>query len=190
MSAVTFATAQILRVLPRRRIGRALGRLADSSWPMPVGRAIVNLYARVYDVALDECTESTDIGGWSSFDAFFTRELRPGARAIDPRSPGRRQPGGRPHRIHGDHRRRGHVRRQGTPVFGGGARRGPSGGAVVCSEVRVSSCTSHLGTIIASTLRSAATSSASGRCPATTFPSTRSECGTSRICSAATVEWR
>jgi phosphatidylserine decarboxylase len=84
MSAVTFATAQILRVLPRRRIGRALGRLADSSWPMPVGRAIVNLYSRVYDVALDECTEGTDIGGWSSFDAFFTRELRPGTRAIDP----------------------------------------------------------------------------------------------------------
>ena len=30
MSAVTYATAQILRVLPRARIGRAIGRLADS----------------------------------------------------------------------------------------------------------------------------------------------------------------
>ncbi len=83
MSAVTYATAQILRVLPRQRIGQALGRLADSSWPRPVGRAIVGLYSRVYNVALDECAESTDIGGWPSFDAFFTRELRQGARVVD-----------------------------------------------------------------------------------------------------------
>src|SRR5580692_4092937 len=84
MSAVTYATAQILRVLPRQRIGQALGKLADSSWPRPLGRAIVGLYARVYNVALDECAERTDVGGWSSFDAFFTRELRQGARVVDP----------------------------------------------------------------------------------------------------------
>jgi phosphatidylserine decarboxylase len=83
MSAVTYATAQILRVLPRQRIGQALGRLADSSWPRPVGRAIVNLYSRVYNVALDECPEGTEKGGWPSFDAFFTRALRPGARVVD-----------------------------------------------------------------------------------------------------------
>ena len=35
MSAVTYATAQILRVLPRQRIGQAIGRLADS----PLARA-------------------------------------------------------------------------------------------------------------------------------------------------------
>jgi phosphatidylserine decarboxylase len=83
MSAVTYATAQILRVLPRQRIGQAIGRLADSPWPAPVGRAIVGLYSRVYDIALDECVEGREAGGWSSFDAFFTRKLREGARAID-----------------------------------------------------------------------------------------------------------
>jgi phosphatidylserine decarboxylase len=83
MSAVTYATAQILRVLPRQRIGQAIGRLADSPWPAPVGRAIVGLYSRVYDIALDEYVEGRDAGGWSSFDAFFTRKLREGARTID-----------------------------------------------------------------------------------------------------------
>ncbi len=81
MSAVTYATAQILRVLPRARIGRAIGRLADRPWSAPIGRAVVGLYSRMYDVRLDECDQN---GGWASFDAFFTRELRDGAREIDP----------------------------------------------------------------------------------------------------------
>jgi phosphatidylserine decarboxylase len=80
MSAVTYATAQFLRVLPRARIGQALGRLADHRWSKPLGAAVVSVYSRVYDVQLDECVDS---GGWSSFDAFFTRRLRDGAREVD-----------------------------------------------------------------------------------------------------------
>lgn len=84
MSAVTYATAQILRVLPRQRIGRALGRLADSKWPAPVGRAVVGLYSRIYDVSLADCLPSGKTAtAWPSFDAFFTRRLRDGARDID-----------------------------------------------------------------------------------------------------------
>ncbi|MDP9036563.1 MAG: archaetidylserine decarboxylase [Myxococcota bacterium] len=81
MSAVTYATAQILRVLPRARIGRAIGRLAERPWSPPIGRAVVGLYSRVYDVRLDECMEQE---GWPNFDAFFTRRLRAGARPVDP----------------------------------------------------------------------------------------------------------
>jgi phosphatidylserine decarboxylase len=80
MSALTYATAQILRALPRARIGRALGRLADHEWSPGLGRAVVGLYSRVYDVQFDECAEG---GGWGSFDAFFTRRLRDGARDVD-----------------------------------------------------------------------------------------------------------
>jgi phosphatidylserine decarboxylase len=80
MSAVTYATAQILRALPRARIGRAIGRLADRPWSPPVGRAVVGLYTRLYDVRLDECAQRD---GWASFDAFFTRRLRDGAREIE-----------------------------------------------------------------------------------------------------------
>jgi phosphatidylserine decarboxylase len=83
MSAVTYATAQILRVLPRQRIGRAIGRLADASWPGPVGRAVVGLYSRIYDIALDDYVPGDVAGEWPSFDAFFTRRLRDGRRAID-----------------------------------------------------------------------------------------------------------
>ena len=81
MSAVTYATAQILRALPRERIGRAIGRLADRQWSPPVARAVVGLYSRLYDVRLDECL---DADRWASFDAFFTRRLREGVRRIDP----------------------------------------------------------------------------------------------------------
>ena len=80
MSAVTYATAQILRVLPRARIGRAIGQLADRRWSGAVGRAVVGLYTRMYDVSLDECVQN---GGWANFDEFFTRELRDGAREVD-----------------------------------------------------------------------------------------------------------
>ena len=54
-----------------------MGRLADYEWPDPLGKAVVNLYCRAYDVDLDECRRAS---GFESFDAFFTRELRDGAR--------------------------------------------------------------------------------------------------------------
>ncbi len=80
MRALTYATAQILRVLPRTGVTRAAGWLADLSWPPPVGKAVVGVYSRAYDVSLDECVERE---GWRSFDHFFTRALRDGARPID-----------------------------------------------------------------------------------------------------------
>jgi phosphatidylserine decarboxylase len=80
MSALSFATAQLLRVLPRARISRAAGKLADHKWSAGVGRAVVGLYSRMYDVALDECEKQS---GWESFDEFFTRGLRAGARPIE-----------------------------------------------------------------------------------------------------------
>ncbi len=81
MSALTFAAAQILRVLPRRRISRAMGKLADHRWSPSVGRAVVSLYSRAYDVDFDDCAKGE---GFESFDEFFTRTLRPDARPIDP----------------------------------------------------------------------------------------------------------
>jgi phosphatidylserine decarboxylase len=79
MRALTYATAQILRVLPRAGVSRAAGWLADLPWSPPVGKAVVGVYARAYEVSLDECAERD---GWRSFDHFFTRALRDGARPI------------------------------------------------------------------------------------------------------------
>lgn len=79
MNAITYATAQILRVLPRTRITRAMGRLADFAWPDRLGQKVVDIYCRAYDVELDECRKAS---GFASFDEFFTRELREGARTM------------------------------------------------------------------------------------------------------------
>jgi phosphatidylserine decarboxylase len=83
MSVLSFATAGLLRVVPRARVSRAMGKLADVQWSPEVGRAVVGLYSRVYDVSFDECVETR---GWRSFDHFFTRRLKEGARPVDPRA--------------------------------------------------------------------------------------------------------
>jgi phosphatidylserine decarboxylase len=78
----TYAAAQILRVLPRERITRAVGRLCELRLHPRVASAVVGVYARAYRVDLDEavCPD----GGFSCFDDFFTRPLRDGARPSCP----------------------------------------------------------------------------------------------------------
>ncbi|RYZ62967.1 MAG: phosphatidylserine decarboxylase [Proteobacteria bacterium] len=84
MNVLSFATAQLIKVLPRERISRAAGKLADHTWSPSLGRIVVDTYCRLYDVDLTDCAQRS---GWSSFDAFFTRSLREGARPMpaDPR---------------------------------------------------------------------------------------------------------
>lgn len=84
MNVLSFATAQLIKVLPRERISRAAGKLADHMWSPNLGRLVVDTYCRLYDVDLTDCAQRS---GWSSFDAFFTRSLRDGARPMpdDPR---------------------------------------------------------------------------------------------------------
>jgi phosphatidylserine decarboxylase len=81
MSALSYAAANVLRLLPRATISRAMGQLADIRWSPSLGRAVVGAYTRVYDVRLEDAAQAS---GWASFDAFFTRPLRDGARTIDP----------------------------------------------------------------------------------------------------------
>jgi phosphatidylserine decarboxylase len=78
----TYAAAQILRVLPRERITRAVGRLCDLPLPQAVTSAVVGIYSRAYRVDMAEAV--TPDGGFTSFDAFFTRLLRDGARPLCP----------------------------------------------------------------------------------------------------------
>ncbi len=80
MTVATYAAAQVLRVLPRTSITRAVGRLCDAHLPPRVVNAAVNLYVRAYRVNLDESVVPE--GDFPSFDAFFTRTLRDGARPI------------------------------------------------------------------------------------------------------------
>jgi phosphatidylserine decarboxylase len=82
MSVASFAAVQILRALPRTRVSRAVGRLCDTPLPPGLSRAVVSLYVRAYGIDLGECQPRD--GAYESFDKFFTRELRPGLRAICP----------------------------------------------------------------------------------------------------------
>jgi phosphatidylserine decarboxylase len=80
MTVATYAAAQLLRVLPRRGITRVMGRLADWNLHPAVADAVVGLYVRAYDVDLADTVSPS--GSFASFDAFFTRPLRDGARPI------------------------------------------------------------------------------------------------------------
>ena len=79
MSLTTFAAAQLIRALPRVPLSRAVGRLCEQPLPQAVSRIVQSVYCAAYDVNLDEAAED---GPYPSFDAFFTRSLKPGARPL------------------------------------------------------------------------------------------------------------
>ncbi|MBK7585031.1 MAG: phosphatidylserine decarboxylase [Myxococcales bacterium] len=80
MSAATYAAAQLLKVLPRVRISRAVGRLCEKPLAPPMSRAIERVYSSVYRVNMGEAAPKA--GAYRNFDEFFTRNLKPGARRI------------------------------------------------------------------------------------------------------------
>src|ERR1700679_1013945 len=82
MTVATYAAAQLLRALPRRGITRVMGHLADVRLHPAVADAVVGLYVRAYGGDLGETQPPA--GSFASFDAFFPRPLRDGARKICP----------------------------------------------------------------------------------------------------------
>jgi phosphatidylserine decarboxylase len=68
-------------MLPRERITRAIGRLTEAHVPRPVLEPVLSVYSRAYRVDLGEAVVPD--GGFRSFNEFFTRRLRDGARPID-----------------------------------------------------------------------------------------------------------
>jgi phosphatidylserine decarboxylase len=82
VSLSTFAAAQILRALPRVHLSRAVGRLCDQPIPSGFARTVERAYCRAYNVNMDEA--EGHLGSYPSFDAFFTRPLKNGARRISP----------------------------------------------------------------------------------------------------------
>lgn len=82
MSVASYTAARILRILPRSRISQAMGRLSEIPLPGPVSRAITEAYCRAYAVDMQEVVPQPE--PYPSFDAFFTRSLKPGVREISP----------------------------------------------------------------------------------------------------------
>ena len=74
--------ADALRLLPRKRISRALGAIAATRAPQRFVQRAIDTFVRAYDVDMEQAVVPS--GGYRSFDDFFTRALEPGARPIDP----------------------------------------------------------------------------------------------------------
>lgn len=66
------------RVLPQHLLSRMVGLLASSSLPF-FSVPFIRLFARSYNVNMAEADRS-DLGAYDSFNDFFTRTLKPGAR--------------------------------------------------------------------------------------------------------------
>ena len=74
--------ATSLKAVPRKRLSRILGRVTRVQAPERLLRTAVDVYCRAYGVELDDYRVPD--AGFPSFDAFFTRELKPGVRRLDP----------------------------------------------------------------------------------------------------------
>ena len=83
MSLSTYAAAQLLRILPRRRISHAVGQLCELPLPPTLSRAVVNAYVNAYHVDMKDALEPAGASAYKSFDEFFTRRLRRGARPLE-----------------------------------------------------------------------------------------------------------
>lgn len=77
----TRTAARILDVLPRERITRLVGRVAGRAVPRAVLDPVLAAYVKAFRVDLGEAQVPAE--GFASFNDFFTRKLRDGARAVD-----------------------------------------------------------------------------------------------------------
>jgi phosphatidylserine decarboxylase len=77
----------LLRLLPKNTLSRAVGAACRVNAPKPVMRALIRAFARKYGVDASEAERPID--EYPTFTDFFTRRLKPGARAI---APGERLP--------------------------------------------------------------------------------------------------
>lgn len=79
------AAALIERTPPKSAVAacQAMGVAARLPLPSGLSRAAVSAYSRLFGVELDDVDPDSLARGFPSFDAFFTRALRPGARPVD-----------------------------------------------------------------------------------------------------------
>jgi phosphatidylserine decarboxylase len=70
----------VITLAARPALSRCVGWLADRRLPGPALRAAIRLWVRAYAADLSEAEEPA--GGYRTFNAFFTRALRSGARPV------------------------------------------------------------------------------------------------------------
>ncbi len=72
----------LLKILPQHLLAGAMYKLARSQWP-PLKKLLITRVVKRYAVDVGDAN-SSDLDSYASFNAFFTRALKPGARAIAP----------------------------------------------------------------------------------------------------------
>jgi phosphatidylserine decarboxylase len=77
------AFVQLQHLLPQHLISRATGALAASENPLVKG-PLIRAFANAYGVDMQQA-ENPDLGSYASFNDFFSRPLKAGARPIDAR---------------------------------------------------------------------------------------------------------
>jgi len=80
--ALTGAQRLWLEALAHPGVSAAAARIADLELPRPVLRRLIQGFIRLYGVDVSEA--AGDLDDYPTFNAFFTRALRAGARPIDP----------------------------------------------------------------------------------------------------------
>jgi phosphatidylserine decarboxylase len=80
MGARDLGERLFVRAVSPPRLSRVTARLADWHAPGPLLRALMRAYIRAYRVDMSEVAEP--LASFQSFNAFFTRRLRAGARTI------------------------------------------------------------------------------------------------------------
>ncbi|MDX1458419.1 MAG: archaetidylserine decarboxylase [Marinobacter sp.] len=70
-------------ITPQLTVSRLAGKLADNDRVPALKNKVVNWFIGRYGVDMSEALES-DPSAYPSFNAFFTRELKPGLRPVDP----------------------------------------------------------------------------------------------------------
>lgn len=73
-----FITA--LKLVPKNAVSRALGAVLRAPMPAPIARSVIKKFAAAYRVETGDAER--DYLSYPTFNAFFTRRLREGARAI------------------------------------------------------------------------------------------------------------
>jgi phosphatidylserine decarboxylase len=71
---------KLVGAIPQNEVSRALGWILARPLPAPVRAPIYGAFARRYGVKLDEAERP--LSSYESFDDFFTRRLKPGARSL------------------------------------------------------------------------------------------------------------
>ncbi|OKL64107.1 hypothetical protein UA08_01041 [Talaromyces atroroseus] len=74
---------QMMSTLPLKALSRLWGRFNELDLPMPLRIPGFKLYSWIFGVNLDEVREP-DLRTYANLASFFYRELKPGARPIDP----------------------------------------------------------------------------------------------------------